>query len=84
MSCELNPLPPPPVLPAPYSIDPPALPPLPDSSIGFCCRQVGFTVPALLPPFPPGVSAAFATAITEMLTAVEDYIDALPIACPKE
>jgi len=84
MSCELNPLPPLPVLPEPYSIAPPALPPLPDSTIGFCCRQVGFTIPPIPIPLPPGVSTVFPAAIAAMLAAVEGYLDALPLYCPKE
>lgn len=84
MSCKLGPVVPLPILPAPYSIAPPALPPLPDSTLDFCCRQVGFTIPPLPPIFPPGVTVAFPAILNAMLAAVEAYLDALPLTCPKE
>lgn len=83
MSCTLGPTPVPPVLPGPFTLTPPPLPPLPGPST-LCCKTVGFDPVGPLPPLPPGVSQVFNTIITAMMDAIQPYLDALPIKCPKE
>lgn len=76
-----------PELPFPLTISPPALPSV-DLSIDFCCKlqlisfapyiPLGAVVLAI-----PG-AAAFVASINVYLAAIDTYIDALPLSCPKD
>jgi hypothetical protein len=77
-------LPAPPTLGGGLSLEPPALPSV-NFSGELCCKIVAFTIPLPPIPLPPlvlnaGVSAAIAAAFS----AVQAYLDALPLDCPLE
>lgn len=84
MACFPIPVIPFPVLPAGFSLDAPALPPLPAIS-EICCVVLPFTVPAPPLPLPPFVvNFAFVAALTAAITVAQNYLDAIPLTCPKE
>lgn len=83
MSCTLGPHVDPPVLPGPYTIAPPALPPIP-VDLTLCCKLVAFSTPPGTLPLPAGTSAVFNAIMTAMFGALLPYFDAIPLTCPKE
>ena len=85
MACICPPKPPIPVLPSPFSIPQPPLPPLP--TLAFCCQ-----LPDIIPPIPPipwpapldpATIAAINLALSQAKTAIDAYLDALPLDCPR-
>lgn len=83
MPCVIAPEPTPPVLPSPFTITPPPLPPIP-LNLNLCCKIVAFVTPTPSPPFPAGVSLVMGAIIDAMMGALEPYFDAIAIKCPKE
>lgn len=88
MGCVAVPNVAPPTLPSPFSLEPPALPPV-DLSVNFCCRfELHITPPPLpIPPITlliPG-GAAILVAMNEAFDVIDEYIDevnALVPPCP--
>lgn len=82
MACIPAPVPPSPTLPSGITI----APPLPGGSFesAWCCKV--FAVPLNPPPIPLGVALnpAIQAAITTALKGIQDYLDALPLSCPRE
>lgn len=84
MACVPIPEIPQPVLPAGFSLTPPAPFPLPYAA-GICCQTINFTTGAPPLPLPPLiVNPAFIIALTHAISVAQAYIDALPVTCPKE
>ncbi len=84
MACVPIPEAPVPELPAPLTIAPPATPD-PGFDAALCCKILQFTVPAPPVPLPPLVVNGPTSAIIKAaLAAVQAYIDAIPVKCPRE
>lgn len=84
MACVPIPQVPNPELPFPLTIAPPETPD-PGFSADLCCKILAFTIPTPPIPLPPGtVNPATAALITSNLAAVQAYLDALPLKCPRE
>lgn len=74
----------PPTLGLGLSLEPPALP-----SVNFngelCCKLLQFSIVPPPIPLPPLVlNPGVATAIASVFSAVQAYLDALPLDCPTE
>lgn len=83
MPCTPLPTPTLPSLPPGITLAPP-LPALP-SDLTLCCKLAAF--PAVLPPlpFPVGVvNPALAAVIATQLALVREFLDGLPLKCPKD
>lgn len=83
MPCTPLPDPVLPSLPLGITLEPP-LPPLPED-VTLCCKLAEF--PAVSPPlpFPVGVAnPALAQVVTTVMNSVKQYIDDLPLRCPKD
>lgn len=72
-----------PVLPAPFSIDPPELPAI---TIGaeFCCKLPTLSVTPLIPIPAAILNPAVIALINAASDVINAYIDALPLDCPRE
>lgn len=80
MPCVDVPTPALPTLPPGLSI--PALPAPPAVTVGACCQSV--TLPAIPLPASLGVLTSSAiVVINQQLAALQAYIDALPVTCPR-
>lgn len=76
-----------PTLPAPLSLTPPAPPTVSiDANLPFCCKVASlagsFSIPIPIPPLV--LNPAVIAIINAALGAVDAYLDALPLSCPKE
>lgn len=81
-ACIPLPVPVVPVLPAPFTISPPALPTL--STPGLCCNFVA--AQTIIPPIPlnPAIlNPAVLATINQALHTVQDFLDHLPPECPR-
>jgi len=90
MACLPLPELPMPTLPGGLSLDPPELPPPPGGNFSLlCCKLLQFEIPAPPISLPPltissATAAAVATAIKNAMTAMQNFIDNIPLECPKE
>lgn len=85
MACDPLDLPPIPGLPAPLTIAPPTLPAIPEGDLKFCCKILELPVAPELPPLPTGVlNAGVVEVLKQSIAAVQTYLDALPLDCPRE
>lgn len=73
-----------PTLPSPLSLGTPVPPPLPSLPQGICCKL------PVAPPIPP-VPSLSATILGPLITAlntyigqINDYLDKVPLKCPRE
>lgn len=84
MACIPLPAVTPPVLPAPFSIAPPA-PPAISVALTACCK-LSVIPPLTIPiPIPPLVlNPAVIATINAALQTVDAYLDALALPCPRE
>lgn len=83
MSC--TPMISPPIIPLPggTTISPPSPPPLPGDKT-LCCKLISFNIPIPPIPLPPLVIPGVSEAIALFLKGITDYLDSLPMVCPKE
>jgi len=82
MKCDLIPTLPSPVLSGGLTI----APTLPSGSFSgeLCCKILSFEVAIAPIPLPPLVITAAAPGLQIAIAAVQAYIDALPLRCPRE
>lgn len=71
-----------PTLPGGISITPTI--PDPDFDLTLCCKLLQFSPGAALPPFGIPLNPALFAAITSTLQSIQDYLDAIPLKCPRE
>lgn len=84
MACIPLPVPTLPTLPSPFSIAPPALPPI-SVALTACCKLSVIASVSLPAPFPSAVlTPAVILTINAALATVQTYLDALPLPCPRE
>lgn len=72
-----------PKLPSPLSIAPPQLPSL-SADATICCKLVSFSIAPKVPLPPIAINPAVVAAVNTAMDAVEAYLSAIPISCPRE
>ena len=84
MACAPIPELPMPELPGGITLAPPETPD-PGFSADLCCKILQFTVPTPPIPLPPlVVNPATSAIIKTTMAAVQAYLDAIPVKCPRE
>jgi hypothetical protein len=84
MACLELPVPVLPTLGLGLNIEPPTLPSF-SGDLRLCCKILQFDIVPPPIPLPPLVfNAAVTVSLTAAIAAVQAYIDALPLDCPKE
>ena len=84
MACIDLPAPTIPVLGFGLSLEPPSTPPI-DFDLTLCCKIAAIHIPAFPLPLPPFTVNASTQAITDaVMDAIQQFLDALPLECPKE
>lgn len=83
MPCLKVDLPTPPTLPAPLTLEPPPLPPLPTAKL--CCKvEIEIPIPPILfPGAPLIINPALVAVINANLALVKVYLDQIEVPCPK-
>lgn len=72
-----------PRLPAPLSIEPPSLPAL-SADVTICCKLVAFRFGPYVPLGPLVINPGVIALINAAADAVEGFLDAIPLECPRE
>lgn len=70
-----------PTLPAPWSIEPPALPDI-EANAAICCFEVEISIPIPIPIPALLINPTVILLLNAAFDVVEAYIDALPLDCP--
>jgi hypothetical protein len=83
MACLAIPKPPVPTLPFPFTLTPPPVPAF-KFNPKWCCKLPTFATPPV-PPIPGvALNPAVVAGLLAGLKAVGDYLDKIPLRCPRE